>query len=466
MNLRELWMPGALATAVLAIFLSSCGGGGGGATSSSGGVMPGTPVGPVAVEITLASAAVTGSASTAAPVEVSGASLVPTLDPNYRWPEEIDPNIAHVFMEVVKVSLLPSGEPFGGEDMDGAFQDTGSSSQTMDPDKPNFLSTEVKPPVCIDLLRLENGKKLARILNRFDQVPAGTYDKIRLHYRNVKVVLADNTTVHFHPTANSKFDLHFRQGHELVIPITTDTTQTPDGWIKFFRVEVDFVGLKIRIVGQGNSWKGPKVILRPQIFAEAGDELLFSVAGTADNVAFASPSAPVSGTFDVFFGTPPRIVPVAFGNGTTWAFSDDVLGHSRWIVNGVPNTTAVEAFRDTATVMAIGAFDPSLRLIASDIVFTFPGVAEGTADNVWLPPDNVAFIVRSGPDNVMAFPRPDRFTAYYDNAASREPLDQSAVDNGVRVKARGYFRTSTIPGIGAFIDAFWISIGDPPAVGP
>ena len=59
--------------------------------------------------------------------------------------------------------------------------------------------------------------------------------------------------------------------------------------------------------------------------------------------------------------------------------------------------------------MAIGPFDTSsLPFQATDIVFTFPDVRQGTADNVWIPPDNVAFIVRSLSDNVTVFPQPDR----------------------------------------------------------
>jgi hypothetical protein len=437
-----------LAATTLTMFLAACGGGGG--ATSAGGAAPGAPVGPATVEITFTAAPVTGSAAPL--VAVDGPSTVPTPDPAYKWPWEIQepsPRIEHVFMEVVKVSLMPAEEAFDSEDMEGEMQDGNSPDPPSPAVKPHFVTTVVDPPVFIDLLRLENGKRLARILNRFDQVHAGTYDKIRIYYRNVKVVLEDGTKVNFHPTSHSKFDIHFRQGHELVIPVTTDTTQKPDGWVKFFRVEVDFVGLKIRIVNQGKSWKGSKVILRPQIFAVGGNDILYSVAGTADNVDT------LSGTFDIFFGAGPRIIPVVFGADAKWAYSDNVLGHSPWIVNDIPSATAAEAFRDTATVMAIGSFDTSLTLLASDIVFSFPVAITGTADNVWLPPDNVAFIVRTGSDNVAVFPRPDRFTAYYDNAVSHDPLDQSAIDNGVRVKARGYFRTPSTEGI----DAYWISIG-------
>jgi len=389
-------------------------------------------------------------------VAVAG-TTVPTADPLYRWPEEIrepSPQIAHVYMEVVKISLMPAEEGLESEEMDGDLQDSNPPDSASSPDTPRFITVVPEPPVRIDLLNLENGKTLARLLNRFDSVPTGTFDKIRVHYRKVKVVLADNSTVNFHPTANSKFDIHFRQGHELAIPAATDTTRI-DGWVKFFRVKLDVVGLKLRIISQGKSWKGSKVILRPQIFAEAVPPVLYSVAGTASNVGGVS-TPPVSGTFDISFGTGPgypRIVHAAFDNDTTWAYSDDVLARSSWIVD-VANATAAGAFRDRAKVEAIGPFDPSSSVFqATEIIFTFPDVMEGSADNVWIL-DDTAFIVRSLTDNVTVFPKPDRFAAYYDNGAfPHPPLTQAAIDNDVRVKARGYLATGGI-------EAFWITVGE------
>lgn len=440
-----------LAVATVAMLLAGCSGGGSG-TSSGGPVTPGAPVGPATVEITLAAAPATGSAAT--PVTVAGSSTVPTPDPAYRWPSEIretSPEIAHVFMEVFKVSLMPAEEAFESGDID---QDGSPSSP---PDKPHFITIVPESPIRIDLLKLDNDKRFARFLNKFDSVPTGRYDKIRVYYRNVKVLLANGEELRFHPTANSKFDIHFRQGHELVIPATTDTAQ-PDGWVRFFRVEIDFVGLKLNLVPRGNDrrgWDACKVILRPQIFAEAGNEVLYSVAGTAENVDFTSPSLPVSGQFDVVFGTGPRIVPVAFDNDTTWGYGDNVLGRRpwSWFVGDVANTTAVTAFRDGAKVMAIGAFDPSLTLHASDIVFSFPAVRDGVADNVWLAPDNVAFVLHSAGDNITVFPQPSRSGAYYDNLVSpHNRLDDTYLDNNLLVRARGYFS-------GPDLHAYWISIG-------
>ncbi|HEX9190455.1 MAG TPA: DUF4382 domain-containing protein [Candidatus Deferrimicrobiaceae bacterium] len=438
--------------------LAACGGGGGG-TSSTGAV---APVGPASVEISIAAAPATGSS--AVPVTVAGPSTVPTPDPLFKWADEIlepSPQIAHVYMDVLKVSLMPAEEAFGGEDMDGEIRDDNGQDPPSPPDKPHFITLVPDHAIRIDLLKLENGKRLARFLNRFDLIPAGTYDKIRVYYDNVVVVLndPDKTRIRFHPTAHSKFDIHFRQGHELVIASASDTTQQ-DGWVKFFRVQLDVVGLKIRVVSQGKSWKGSKAILRPQIFAKFVPPVLYSVAGTA-TIKSKTPTAPVSGTFDISFGPGPRVIPAAFDNDTTWAYSDNVLGHSKWIVD-VANTTAVPAFRDRATVMAIGPFDPSLELQATDIVFSFPDVRQGTSDNVWIL-DNTAFIVRSDVDNVVVIPKPARDSAYYDNAVTdpidntHHPLDFTAIDNDVSVKARGYFEDPGAPDLA--LESYWISIG-------
>ena len=447
-----------LFTLLISAALAACGGSGGGSTgSTSSGV-----AGPATVDISIAAAGVTGSAAPA--VNVSGSDTVPSTDPGYLWPEQLtqlDPRIKHVYMEVVKVSLMPSEEAFGSGDMDGDIQAGSSPGPASLPDKPNFLTVEPESPVWIDLIKLENGKKLARLLNKFDQVPTGTYDKIRVYYGKVKVVLSDDTPVYFHPTANSKFDIHFRQGQELVIPVPSDTTQKPDGWVKLFRVKLNVVGLKLKIVGQGKSLKGSKVILRPQIFAEFNPPILYSVAGTAD-VTGVPPNSdltlPDSGTFNVKFGTGPTVIPVAYNGGTTWAYSDDVLGHSHWIVTNDETTidpTAMPIFRTGAKVMAIGPFDTSLVLQSTEIVFSFPYVKEGVVDNTWRS-DNTFVLRYAAPDNVV-YPKPDRWTAYYDNAVDTVtpygPLSHLAIVDNVIVKARGY-------AVSDGIDAYWISIGD------
>ena len=426
--------------------LVACGGGGGGSTSSTS---PGVS-GPATVQISIAAADVTGSAAPV--VALSGSATVPSTDPGYMWPEQLDPRIAHVYMDVVKVSLMPAEETFDSGDMNGVMQNGNSPDPPAPPDKPHFITLVPDNPIQIDLLNLKDGEKLAGFFNKFDQVPAGSFDKIRVYYENVTVELVGGGTMRFHPTANSKFDIHFRQGHELVIPVATDTTQ-PDGWVKFFRVKLDVVGLKLMIVGGGKNLNGSKVILRPQIFAEFVPPILYSVAGTASNVSSVL-TLPVSGTFDISFGTGPgypRIIHAAFDNDTTWAYSDDVLADSSWIVD-VGNVTAVGAFRDRAKVEAIGPFDPSsLVFQATDIVFTFPDVKSGVVDNGWKA-DNT-FILRLAADNVV-FPKPGRFTAYYDNGTFPHfTLTQAAIDNNVKVKARGYNVTGGI-------EAFWITVGD------
>jgi hypothetical protein len=451
------WRWGVVAAVMAGLLvLAGCGGGGGGASVSSN-VSPGAPVGPATVEISFAAASTTGSA--AVPIMVAGATTVPSADPAFEWPDRVtepSPKIAHVYMDVVKISLMPAYEEFEGEDMEGEIRDGDSPDPSGLPDKPHFVTIVPDKPICIDLLKLENGKRLARFFKKFDHVPAGTYDKIRVYYRNVVVVLNDEarTEVRFHPTAHSKFDIHFRERHELVIPATTDTTQ-PDGWVKFFRVKLDVVGLKLKIVAGGKNWKGSKVILRPQIFAEFVPPILYSVAGTATEVIKVA-TLPVSGTFDVSFGTGlgyPRVISAAFDNDTTWAYSDNVLGHSSWIVD-VPNTTAVPAFDNRAIVQVIGTFDPALVIRARDIVFSFPDEKSGEVDNTWRL-DNT-FVLRLAADNVV-YPKPDRFTAYYDNSVTRLPLTHEAIDNNVHVKARGYNVTGPIPPGG--IEAYWISVG-------
>jgi hypothetical protein len=72
---------------------------------------------------------------------------------------------------------------------------------------------------------------------------------------------------------------------------------------------------------------------------------------------------------------------------------------------------------------------------------------------VWIQ-DNTAFIVRSVADNVVVIPRPDRVSAYYDNATSPHlALTFTAIDNNTPVKTRGYFNIS------GDLESYWISIG-------
>jgi len=91
-------------------------------------------------------------------------------------------------------------------------------------------------------------------------------------------------------------------------------------------------------------------------------------------------------------------------------------------------------------------------LVAEEVDITFPNARQGTADNVWIL-DNTAFIVRSVADNVVVIPKPDRVSAYYDNATSFLPLTFTAIDNNTPVKARGYFD------LAGDLETYWISIG-------
>lgn len=442
--------------------LAACGGGGGSTSSTSPGLS-----GPVGVDISIATADVTGSA--APTVAVAEGGTVPSTDPAYLWPEQvtqIDSRIVHVYMSVVKVSLITTGEKFGSEDMEGDLQNGNSPYPSEPPDKPGFVTIYPNTSVQIDLLDLRKGKRLAGFFNKFAHVPAGTYDKIRVFYDDVSVETSDGSTMKFHPTAHSKFDIHFRQGHELVIPVASDTTQ-PDGWIKFFRVKLDVVGLKLQVIGQGKSWKGIKVILRPQIFAEFVPPIYYSVAGTAEYVEKNISSTSVSGFFDVLFGKgtqSPTTVHAAFDNNTRWAYSDNVLAGSDWKILDVPNQRAATAFGNRAEVEVIGEFDVNNTFQGTDITFTFPDVREGTADNVWILA-NTAFIVRSLTDNVTVFPKPSRSTAFYDNLAtpsSWNAADQvfqyTDLDNNFKVRARGYF-------VGEDLWAYWISFSVP-IIGP
>jgi hypothetical protein len=223
-------------------------------------------------------------------------------------------------------------------------------------------------------------------------------------------------------------------------------------------VVINIVGLKYHQAGQSGN-----ILLRPQVFAEFAPPIFYSVEGTADNVANNLPSDSVSGSFDVAFwtGTP---VHVTFDNNTTWAYSDNVLYGSIWKILEVPNQRAVDAFKNRAEVKIIGWFDGG-TFRGTDIMFTFPDVRQGTADNVWIPPLDISFIVRST-DNVMVFPKPNRLDAYYDNLATpgswnaeSPPLHDTNLDNNLPVRARGYFNGKDTGTGMDILSTYWISIG-------
>ena len=431
---------------VILSFLLLAAGCGGGSTGTSTG-SPGTPVGPAAVDISFVADTGNGTSTSSMPMAVT--------DPSYKPASDFG-EIRHVYMEIVKVSLIPAREAeFDGEDMEGEMTDNGGTDGSLrSPEKPGFVTLVPDTPARIDLVKLENGKRLARILNHFDSVPAGTYNKIRVYYGRVRVVLADNSEVYFHPTAHSHFDIHFVDGKNLVIPATTETTY-PDSWIRFFKVRLDVVGLKIKVVAQGKSWKGAKVILRPQVFAEFLPPVLYSVAGVVTRVYGGNISA--RGDFDIEIADGTGYLVTFYDDATSWAYSDNVLARSPWFVP-VDGPIAFAALRERAIVESVGRFlTGSTDFKAREITITFPDVLSGEVDNGWSS-DNTFFVLRTSLDNVV--PQPDRVNAYYDNLVSpHDALDYTYVDNNVSVKARGYLVPSEEAPDTRRIEAYWISIG-------
>jgi hypothetical protein len=407
--------------------LAACGGGGGSTSPSASG--------PATVRVSIASAPSFPAGTTFAPSTA-------TLTPATAAPPANSPTFDNVIVTVTKLALIPSTGP-EFPDANGELEMANSSAEEGKSGKSGFVTTTFDP-VKIDLLHPPAGDNvnMAALLNEFSEVPAGEYSKIRVYYENVVGQKEGQDDMEFHPTANYHFDVHFVDGN-LVIPVSTDTQG-----VRFYSVVIKLVGLKYHQAGQSGN-----ILLRPQVFAEFAPPILYSVEGTADNVQFTLPSDLVAGSFDVVIGTEEKRVFVTFDNNTSWAYSDDVLDGSSWKILNVPNQRAVDAFRDIAKVMVIGWFDGD-TFRGNEIIFTFPDVREGTADNVWIPPDNVAFVVQSGADNVVVFPAPDRFTAYYDNGTFPHPLlTQAAVDNGVQIKARGY-------NVAGGIEAFWITVGE------
>jgi Domain of unknown function (DUF4382) len=366
--------------------LAACGGGGG--TTS-----PGTS-GPATVSVSMASATNFPEGTTTA-----------TSSPVTAAPPGNSPTFDHLFVTVTKLALIPS---------------TGEGKSV----------TDAFGPVTIDLLNLNSstGDNVATLLNKFDNVPAGEYSKIRVYYDNVVGQTSSDNTL-FHPTANSHFDVHF-MGDNLVIPVTSD----PLGGIRFYSVEINVVGLKH--VEAGNSGN---FLLRPQVFAEVVGAPKYMVTGEAAQVDHEGMTFVVMAAVDN--------ISVNYGSGTEWFYFDGRF------VGPFVDPGADNALRDTAQVDVIGTFQGG-ELTAEEVRITFPDERTGTADNVWIL-DNTAFIVRSlSPnDNVTVFPMPDRLNAYFDNTSSPlPPLTFTAIDNGIQVKVRGYF--NTYPDL----DAYWISI--------
>jgi hypothetical protein len=397
------------------LFLAAgCGGGGGGSSLSSTG---GT------VNVSLASV----------PQDSSVAPLVGTTATdslaNPMPPDGID----HVWITIHRVALIPGS--------DGTAPDP--SGETSVPDsgssEPGHVCGDISPQEEVDLLDLpERG---VRFLNAINDVPAGTYGKIRLYYSDPKVHFVndlDNTATH--PTANYHLDIHFKGG-DLVIPVTTGGA----GDVIVYNVTVYFEpgkdGLKINV-------NPSKILMRPQVFATVGS-VQYVVSGIADNVD------KTLSTFDIATaGGRSFHTMFSFDNNITkWAFKDNETNQQVALDN---NLLGIAALRDGSFVDVYGMFTGIDTLFADNVVVIF---TEWIEDRV-APGDEPApsgwrsdnkFELNFPGDNVV-IPMPSRAEARYDNNAdlSQTFSDDIIVDNTF-VRARGYF----VPEEG--IDSFWIS---------
>jgi hypothetical protein len=396
--------------------LAACGGGGGGSATAPG------ASGPATVNVSIASAPAFPAGTTFATSTASPATAAPPAN---------SPSFDNVFVTVTKLALIPSTGP--------EFPDPNGELESSSAVEGNgFVTATLASPVVIDLQNL-SGDNVATLLNKFSGVPAGEYSKIRIYYSSVVGHNAGPppTDTEFHPTAHFHFDVHFVGGN-LVIPVTSD----PQGGIRFFSVVINVVGLKYHEAGNSGN-----VLLRPQVFAEVVGDPKFIVTGVADQVDHGNGTFVIKAVNDN--------ISASYGSGTRWFYVDE-----RFV--GPFGSSGADALQNTALVDVIGTFEGGV-LVAEEVDITFPDVREGKADNVWLPPDNTAFIVRSLTDNVTVFPTPSRSGAYYDNLTSpHEPLDDTFIDNNLRVRARGYF-DDLDP---LKLRSYWISIGGTFSPGP
>lgn len=400
MKAKRSWKWGIVAMALTgALALAGCGGGSG--------------------QSLLSSDTVNVSMSSSSPAAATSASTLAPSDPF----KPAAATIENVWITVYRIALLPAG-PAGGPDQEGEWAVEGIGGSD-----PGMVKTDITPRE-IDLLHLNAGFA-ARFLNAFEGVPAGTYHKIRLYYRDPKVFIQgapDNTAMH--GTANFHLDIHF-VGGDLVIPVAT----APAGGVRIHNVSIMFVlgrdGLKINM-------NQNKILMRPQVFARVSDAE-YLLTGVADNVDKGL------GTFDI--STPGgRSFHVEYDSETGWFFRDP----ARWIMTGDAN--GISALRNGVTVDAIGLFDASEVLRASDILVTLPDTVTGDVYLGWNITDNT-FALRFAGDNVV-FPMPDRASANYDNAVfPHARFTEAAIVDNAAVTARGF----SVVGVG--IEAYWISVG-------
>jgi Domain of unknown function (DUF4382) len=407
-----------LSMLALSAVLAACSGGGGEGTTAN-------PSGTASVRVSLAAVPQDLAAAPQAGIATPGPSAKPMP------PDGID----HVWITIHRIALLPGP--------DGSGPDPSGEPSVLDNGSPDsgFVSGEVSPPEEVDLLNLPPGTA-ARFLNAIDNVPAGTYGKIRLFYHDPKVHFigaADNTATH--PTANYHLDIHFKGG-DLFIPVATDGA---DGVIVrdvtvYFEPGKD--GLKITV-------NPNNILMRPQVFATVG-AVEYGISGIADNVD------KMPGTFDVSTsgGRSFHIMFSSDNNVTNWAFQDNETKQQVSIDN---NLLGIAALRDGSLVDVYGMFTAVDTLFADKVMISFtdaiPGpVAPGDAPpSGWQFEDPLEFFeLRFADDNVV-IPMPSRTEARYDNNAnlSQTFSDNIIVDNTC-VRARGYFDVGGI-------EAFWIS---------
>ena len=373
-------------------------------------------------------------------VAVSEAPALPGAGPSANAPVALaaassaSQNIDNVWITVTKVALLP-GAGTGQPDPDGetSVEDSGVAEA-------GHQVVSLAQPKTIDLLHLP-GNDIAMFLNAFDNVPAGTYGKIRLYYTDPKVHFIgdpDNTAVH--PTANFHLDIHF-VGGDLVIPVSTN----PDGGVRIFNVVIRVVlgrdGLKVTV-------NPNKILIRPQVFADIDLPVSYEISGTAAAVLGGN-------TFDILTADGRTFHVVAIDSGMGWLFQAGQSGNRV----GVTSAQGLAALDNGSSVIAIGTFSTSDTLSADNVVVVLPdeltgAVVSGTGSDGWLADNTFKVREASATDNVVVFPMPNRVGAFYVNlVAGRAPADN--VVFGDNVVIYGVFRNS----IHTEISGFWITIG-------